>query len=310
MAENDVSSEQMILLIRQRAKSIILICILAFSVSMFILVNYPSDYKSEVVFYFTNVDNTNSKLTDDENKEATSFASGTDSRVVKLNYSSELIGHLIKKFNLYQHYKIDTAGEYHYEKTYAMLSDNITVNKTAYNAIKITVHDRDSHIAAEIANEIVNKIDELNKKLIIADKKKTITTYETLINDLKKEATLQTDSLKNLIEKYIGMIRDIKENHLNAGAIANMQFLLSQLSYQTQSATNELLKDKKLYGFSLKSIETNNLPTVVITRYPFPETKDNFLQTILISSITTILFFLATILAIYLIETNKLYFRK
>jgi capsular polysaccharide biosynthesis protein len=74
-------------------------------------------------------------------------------KAMQILLSGDLIGRLVKNFNLYKHYNINPVSE-KYPKT-AMdykLKENISVTRTRYLSVKIEVLDEDPQMAADLAN--------------------------------------------------------------------------------------------------------------------------------------------------------------
>lgn len=74
-------------------------------------------------------------------------------KAMQILLSGDLIGRLVKNFNLYKHYNINPVSE-KYPKT-AMdykLKENINVTRTRYLSVKIEVLDEDPQMAADLAN--------------------------------------------------------------------------------------------------------------------------------------------------------------
>ncbi len=76
-------------------------------------------------------------------------------RIFQMVNSTQSHIHLIKKFDLYNHYGVDTTKEFHLQVAIVKIRSKIEVKKNPYNTITVTVKDRDRFLASELANEVV-----------------------------------------------------------------------------------------------------------------------------------------------------------
>lgn len=66
---------------------------------------------------------------------------------------------LINKFNLLEVYKVDPNYKYMYSTMMYFYSQNVKIKKTPYDAVSITVRDKDPERAAAMVNEILRQYD-------------------------------------------------------------------------------------------------------------------------------------------------------
>lgn len=148
-------------------------------------------YKSYAVVYPANI----SPYSDESETE----------QMLQLLQSKDIRDSVIKKFDLAAHYKVDSNFKYFYSTIYYEFGQNVTISKTPYESVEITVLDKDP----EMANNMVNAIiDFYNKKVRTLHNEKyieVIRMYEAIID--KKQAHI--DSLKNrlyLLSTEYGLI--------------------------------------------------------------------------------------------------------
>ena len=121
------------------------------------------------------------------------FGSSSDvDRILAIAKSSELAGYIIQKFNLVDHYGIDTSKvkQYNYA-VYQEFLGNYKAIKTDLSAIEVSVLDQDPNLAANMTNAIVQWIDNRGKQIIKANKQKAF-------DILKDEVTKKDNEIKNL----------------------------------------------------------------------------------------------------------------
>jgi uncharacterized protein involved in exopolysaccharide biosynthesis len=73
--------------------------------------------------------------------------------------SEQIRGRIIEKYNLMQHYEIDTSAKYPYTQLINTYKQNISFRRTELMSVEISVMDADPQMAADIANDISNLID-------------------------------------------------------------------------------------------------------------------------------------------------------
>lgn len=133
------------------------------------------------------------------------------SRILQVANSAEVIEHIIKKYELANHYGFDKDEKYLHTKVREEFLDNYHALKNDKDAIEITLLDKDKVKCAEMVNDIVVKIDEIATKPVTEGKTKIIRMLEKEL--AKKE--------KLLVTSRIG---------LSAASVTNIQSEIKQLS--------------------------------------------------------------------------------
>ena len=78
-------------------------------------------------------------------------------QMLQLAQSYYIRDRIIQSFNLYKHYDLDTTRVKSYKsRIYQMYDENITIKKTEYESMEITVFDTDPIIASSIADSIIH----------------------------------------------------------------------------------------------------------------------------------------------------------
>jgi tyrosine-protein kinase Etk/Wzc len=116
---------------------------------------------------------------------------GTDAdldRVLTIAESNELYDFLIKTFDLYKHYDIDSTQQKAPFKVRERLQKLYEVKKTNRNAVELSVEDTDREFATRMTNSAREKIDEITQRLIRNSQLSLIKAYESSF--LEKEKTL------------------------------------------------------------------------------------------------------------------------
>ncbi len=147
--------------------------------------------------------------------------------------SEEVKKAVAKKFDLYNHYDIDTLGEKH--ETYFNLryKELVNITSTLYESIEISVKDQ----SPEMSKKIVQGIIDATNELIMTVKKERLHEYITNNqNELNASAT-KVDSLKNLINSI------------------RKEYNIVDFQYQSKYISKELVKSPNLSESNAKTAE-------------------------------------------------------
>lgn len=186
---------------RRSILRVVLITIIGSLIVTLLLDNY---YQSTTTFYVASPDLFKpEQMFGNSQKDMDYYGTENDvDRVLTIAQSGELYEFLIKRFDLYKHYKIDSAGEKASFKVREALEKLYEVKKTKFNAIELSVEDKDKKLAAEMSNAARQKIDEIAQRLIRESQAKLIRAYEQSFKE--KSLLLQGlgDSLSFLRQTY------------------------------------------------------------------------------------------------------------
>jgi hypothetical protein len=177
--------------------------VIAALVSLFVLDEY---YLSYSVFYPSNQSLTDrNKLFNSEyaGYEVKYFGDKADvNRVLTIANSMFINDYLINKYNLAEHYGIDSNSRYWRTRVRKTFEGNYKAKKTDKDAIEISILDTDPELAAIMVNDVVNKIDELNKEHINEIRRKSVVLFKRQVQDQQEKVDHYIDTLAHLGEKY------------------------------------------------------------------------------------------------------------
>jgi hypothetical protein len=225
-------------------------------------------------------------------------------RLYHLAKSTEMADHLIKKFNLYDHYQIDPYGQMHYESINALLKSRVTIIPSQYNAINIVVKDYDKYLAANIANEIFYKLDAMNKEFIISNVEKKVKIYNQLLSNSKKQSLEQSEEMMKLIEKCNLLLLNkdvVKDRNI---LISDLKVSLSVLSSQLSTVNNDMLKAIKTYEIATSSLQEENLPNLRLIDLALPDLRTPLFYAISWTLLSSVIAAIAVICTIGIIYEN------
>lgn len=116
-------------------------------------------------------------------------------QMLQVLQSDDIKEMLISAFNLYEHYKIDTAKSKHHKSAMEMeIENNVRIKKTEYESVVIEVMDTDPSVAKQMAESIITFF---NKKERILQREKSMEVVKILKNELdKKKAEMDTMEAK------------------------------------------------------------------------------------------------------------------
>lgn len=130
---------------------------------------------------------------------------GTDydiDRLLSLAESDDVYGHLISKFDLYNHYDIDPSKVKAPYTIREELKDLYKVLKTKLGAIELTVEDKDPIFAANMANEARERINFLSQNLMKESQNATLGSYKANLASQNASVNAISDSIKFYRQKY------------------------------------------------------------------------------------------------------------
>lgn len=232
----------------------------------YFLVDYVLEYEGGSTFYLANESLVNPTVFGQSGQEDILQVSLVQERVYQLAYSTEMMTFLIKRFDLYKHYGIDTTKDYHFEKAVIELTEKISFNKLTSDLSSILVRDRNNEIAAAMANAAVWKLDELNKKYLINKLQGNLNFYESFVKESEKVSREQN----RLLAEYMEILSSGR-THKGPKTLSEVEFSLYEAVGKIRDVTTQLLKSRSMYNNALTSLQSKNLPSLVIVKKALPD---------------------------------------
>ena len=218
---------------------IIRACMAVFIGSIIISLLLPVYYKSTTTFYAASTDFVNpDKMFGGGATDFRYYGAGDDiERLLTIAVSGGLIEHMVKEFNLYEHYDIDStsvkAPFYVAEKFNGLYN----VQKTKYDALMLSVEDEDPVMSARMANAARKKIESISLALAKKGQAQQINSMLSSIDKQENELRIIADSLKKLREQY--SIYDIESQ----GETISSLFSTATAAYSKLEGKYEALKN-------------------------------------------------------------------
>ncbi|WP_165903766.1 hypothetical protein [Hymenobacter gummosus] len=163
---------------------------LAAVVSVVVALLLPNIFKSTAVFYPTNPESTDPDrfVTPEGNKLELSGRTEDLDRVITIGNSQPVAEHIIRKFRLHEHYKVGTPGdELADQAALDEFNGNLSIVHSDRDAIELTFQDKDKHLAARVANELVSVIDSFNQQLTGDNRRRVLELYRDRYKFVQQE---------------------------------------------------------------------------------------------------------------------------
>ncbi|WP_324671307.1 hypothetical protein [Hymenobacter sp. GOD-10R] len=196
-----------------RWKNLVLAAVgLAFLLSLLVAFFLPNIYRSTAVFYPTNPETTDPDriVTEGGKLQLGGRAEDLD-RIITIGESQPVAELMIRRFGLYNHYKVGSPGDEKAEQDALDTFDkNLNIVHNDRDAIELTIEDEDKQLAARMANTLVSVIDSINQQLTYENRRSIIELYRDRSAFLEKEFVQAHDSLLAARRRYgvYGMDRE------------------------------------------------------------------------------------------------------
>lgn len=262
-----MNHQEFLQLIKRHRLPLLIIFLVSFIGGGYLIASRVLKYQGNTIFYLANESLVNPAVFGKPGQEDLLQVNLAQERITQLAYSNEMANHLIKQFNLYHHYNVDTTKKFYHNRTVQKLFRRISIKRLSGDISSLTVTDRNNEIAAAMANAIVWKLDQLNKKYLISKLQSNLAFYDSFVRESEKIANQQNRNLQDNISK----LSDLRMKSSDGKPLPNVEFSIYEAASQIQDMTLQLLKAKNLYNSTLQSVKSKNLPSVVIIRSAMPE---------------------------------------
>ena len=275
------------------------ICGAIFSSSMFI----TPLFKSEAVAYPANI----SPYSDESETE----------QMLQIINSQSIMDSVVEKYDLWTDYKINKDDKF--AKTY-MLNEyrsKIKISKTPYEAVSITVMDKDPFVACDIARDILNFYDQKVHDLHTQKVGEVVAMYERQLNEKQRNI----DSLKNRLTEistefgvtdYSSQAREVTRGYLSGSAKAtelknNLELYGAEavdLRTKIEAEANTYVSTKVDYEQNLRFFNSKLTYSNIVTE-PFPADKKAYPVRWVVVALSGLGALLLSIVTIFIIENRK-----
>ena len=201
-------------------------------------------YKSTTVFYVNSTDIFKpEQMFGTSTKDMDYIGTSNDiDRILSIAESEPLKDFLIKKFDLYKHYDVDSTKLKAPYRVLEELDDRYKVKKTKLDAIELSVEDVDRNWAANIANAAREQIDIIAQQMIKQNQFNLLKAYANGFVEKDKTLALLGDSLRTL-RQLTGVIDPEKQTEAMTTAAMNAEnsFIRTQAKYNSLKNNKEVV---------------------------------------------------------------------
>lgn len=317
-------SVDLILYLWNRRLPLILITGLAAVVSIIVSLTIEEKYKSEVIIFPTAASSISHDLLATNIAKKEIMKLGEDEEVEQLLQvlnSDEIRARIIAKYDLMNHYEIDTAAKYPLTMLNEEFDENISFLPTKFMSVQIQVMDKDPELAARMANDISNLVDTIMNNMQKERAQKALALVEHEYFAFKNNIKLLQDSLKKIsafgVVDYESQAEVTNQAYAqailngNTSAANKLQKKIDVLAkyggaymaiaYQLEFETEQLSKLKAKYG-EAQLDATQNLPNKFVVNSATVAEKKSYPIRWLIVVVSTISAFIMTVLLLVVFD--------
>ena len=245
-------------------------------------------------------------------------------QMMQVLQSSEIRDRIIEKYDLINHYQIDSDSKYPNTILYRTYKKNIRVIRTEFMSVKIDVYDESADTAALIANDIASLFDSTIIRMQRKRASKAFELVETEFNNQKALVNSIHDSITEIHllgvfefesqsevfnEQYAiaiakGNTRGAKELEKKLNLLAEYGSSYALLRDQLQEEVKRLTVLKTKYSEAKIDMEQTLPHKYVVSRAEVPERKSTPIRWLIVM-ISTLSAFLFGVFCLLVLDTVK-----
>ena len=204
---HDINTNVIFQFLRKRRNVLLITSMLAAITSIIFSLLIEDKYESSVILFPSTTTSVSRALLNDENykeKDFLEFGKEEEAeQLIQLLNSDEIRNHIIKKFDLMNHYDIDPEAEFKQTELFNEYKSNIDFNRTKFMSVKIEVLDTDKEYAANIANEIALKVEEVRSNILKKVAQQGFEIVKKEYNSFVSEINRMEDTLNQIRAKGV-----------------------------------------------------------------------------------------------------------
>jgi len=230
----DFDSSNLVIFLFKWRKPLFIVMIAALAGSWFFSLPWfiTPKYKSTVILFPAGTNSVSKALLSDQQAKGQDLmAFGEDEQAEQLMQilnSNKIRDKIIKRYNLMEHYGIDSNSRYKFSRLFADYEKNITFRRTQYMAVQITVLDSDPQLAANIANTIAELLDSTKNDMQRQRSVQGLKIVEAEYTALQKE-------MQGIIDSLIALgalgVNDVEYQ----SQVLNQQFAIALMNGNTRA---------------------------------------------------------------------------
>lgn len=163
----------------------------------------PNYYEASTQFYAASPEMAQPSPIGNQPEEKKIYGNDNDiDRLISISKSNNVKNFLIDSFELFRHYEIKPESKNAKHKLLLRMDKLFNTTKTKYDAIKLSVEDKDPGKASAMANATRVMVDSLAQKMIKQSQAKLLTAYKSSIEEKQKQYNDIADSLFAVRARY------------------------------------------------------------------------------------------------------------
>lgn len=307
-------------------KWLLIVCVATFFVSAACSFLVRSRYKSTALIYAPRTSSVSKILLNEQNYnerleiKALATVDETEQMLPFLN-SVAIKDSLIEKYKLAEYYNINVDKKGGMTKLYKTITNNMTIKRTDYGAISVSVSDWDPQRAYEMTLDVIRWLDTIKNAVEYERAQAACTILQNQMDSIECEIAAVNDSIRALMAHGVFDVKLQSERLTQQYAIAAaqgntaaMQRIIKEqdtlakygaqlTSYQDLeynfSKYHALCKQKMM---DAKMDMTTIMPVKFVIDKPFPADKKFYPKKSLIVVISTLCAFILTMFVLLMIE--------
>jgi len=192
-------------------------------------------YQSTATFYAAHADLANPEPVGGSDSYRYIYGTNDDlDRLFSVAQSTQLKTYLVQKFDLYEHYELDSTTLKGQAKMAKTLDKLYTTVKTRYDAMSLSVEDKDPQLAKQIVTAAREKLSENAQQIIKTSQQQSLNTTADNIDAQLRVLHVLDDSLQ-MIKKKFKIFDSATQGEVYAQMLASTEASLQQKSAQLRS---------------------------------------------------------------------------
>lgn len=258
------------------------------------------------------------------NLKAYSKESPTEQMVQYLR-SEDVLEKLVKPFNLFYHYEIDSTGKFPRFEMLKRIDENVKVAKTEFESIEINIWDKDPVIAARMCDSLIDFADNKALTILRDSSREALVVIKKQLDERKAELDSMENAIKVLrvnygITDFENQVEGFSREYYHSLSTGNVNNRMETTQQNLQEKGGEYILLKELlwrvrgnyydlklqYDRTISDIKKQRSFHSTVSRATPPERKDYPKRSLIMLLFTASVLFVAVLIIIYQEHYRKL----
>lgn len=189
----------------------------------------PDYYASAAVFYPANVElASKGGLFSNGGVVPEIGAEDMTERIITYATSRDMADYMIDKFDLFEHYGMDSTKKDAQKKMYKRFWSLYSVDKDEFGAIKLQIEDQVPEMTLPMVEAALEKVNDLYQGAILDNRMRILHAYEQMLKERQAALAAVTDTLRILRGRY-GIFNIDQQSQVYSELVLKTQSELAQL---------------------------------------------------------------------------------